>query len=138
MSLVEIKTQPTRRDLAVFGVLLFALAGLAGAALRFRWGHPRAAEVVWGAGAALGLAYGLVPGFRRPLYLAWTFLTWPIGATVSLVLLAAVYYLLLTPIGLGVRALGKDPMRRRFDRTAKTYWTPHPPERDVERYYRQS
>jgi len=32
------------------------------------------------------------------------------------------YFTTVTPIGLLLRALGKDPLRLRFDGTAESYW----------------
>ena len=58
------------------------------------------------------------------MYVGWMDASWPMGWVFSHVLLGVTYYLVITPIGLILRLLGKDPMRRRFDREAKTYWIP--------------
>ena len=39
-------------------------------------------------------------------------------------LLIAVYYLLVTPAGLLSRLVGRDPLARRWDRGARSYWIP--------------
>ena len=52
-------------------------------------------------------------------------------------LLAAVYFGVLTPIGLIMRLAGRDPMERRIDRAAPTYWVARRPVTDVRRYFRQ-
>ncbi|MBW2459320.1 MAG: hypothetical protein JRI68_32810 [Deltaproteobacteria bacterium] len=57
---------------------------------------------------------------------------------VSTVLLLALYYLVFTPIGLLARLFGYDPMGRRFERQARTYWQPSQPREGVARYFRQS
>jgi hypothetical protein len=41
---------------------------------------------------------------------------------VSPVVLAVMFYLLVAPIGLLWRVLGKDPLRLRFDPRAASYW----------------
>ena len=61
----------------------------------------------------------------------------PIGWTVSYLLLAAIFFLVLTPIGLVMRLFGRDPMLRALDRSAKTYWVPHNPGADPRRYFKQ-
>ena len=66
-----------------------------------------------------------------------SYATFPIGLGVSHFILAVVYYLVLTPIGLLLRFSSYDPMGRRFDRSAKTYWTPHETEEGTERYFKQ-
>ena len=50
--------------------------------------------------------------------------TTPIGWLLSNGLLAAAYYLLLTPIGMVLRLAGHDALRSRIDREATTYWQP--------------
>ena len=62
---------------------------------------------------------------------------YPIGWTVSHLALAVVYYLVVTPIGLLMRLFGRDPMRRKFDPSATTYWQPHESPDEPERYFRQ-
>jgi hypothetical protein len=37
-------------------------------------------------------------------------------------ILGVFFYLVLTPSGLVMRLLGKDPLRRRIERSAKSYW----------------
>ena len=83
-------------------------------------------------------ALGLVsPGLLRIVYLGMIYATLPIGIVVSYVILAATYYLVLTPIGLVLRLCGYDPMQRRFDREAKTYWVPREEEAKMDHVFRQ-
>jgi hypothetical protein len=51
--------------------------------------------------------------------------------------MALVFYGLFTPMGLLFRLIGRDPLNRRFDPTAQTYWTPHQTVTDGRRYFRQ-
>jgi hypothetical protein len=41
-----------------------------------------------------------------------------------------------TPIAIALRLLGRDPLARRFDRTAPTYWVARRPTTDRTRYFR--
>lgn len=88
-------------------------------------------------GAGLGLVLWCVPQIARPFYLVWYFVACSIGIVISNLLIAAFFYLLITPIGLVMRALGRDPLQKRFDRSHTTYW--HDVEKvvDGERYFRQ-
>jgi len=78
-----------------------------------------------------------VPSLRRPMFVGWMYAAYPLGFIVSHVLLGLVYFGVVTPIGLLLRAVGHDPMTRRFDRSAKTYWIAREQTRDVRRYFRQ-
>ncbi len=62
----------------------------------------------------------------------------PIGFVVSFILLAAFYFLLLTPVALVFRLIGRDALGRRFDAVAPSYWVPHKPSEDMRRYFHQS
>jgi hypothetical protein len=82
----------------------------------------------------VGLAW---PAAIRPLFVGWIVAAYPIGWTVSHVLLSAIFFLVLTPIGLILRATGTDPMHRSFDPDARTYWSKREPVREAARYFRQ-
>ncbi len=138
MALVEIKKNPSRRELRQFaGLWLPAfLIGL-GVVAWHRWGSG---EAVLGLAitALLSAALGLIkPEFSRKLYLGWMYAAYPIGWTVSFLVLAIIYFLILTPIGLILRGLGRQPLSLKFDRRATSYWTPRPQSPKMERYFRQ-
>ncbi len=52
----------------------------------------------------------------------WTQLGLLLGMVVSPIALGIVFYLTVMPIGLILRALGKDPLRIKVDRGAASYW----------------
>jgi hypothetical protein len=88
-------------------------------------------------GAALGAVLWLLPQIARPVYVVWYFLACCSGIVVSNTLLAAFYYLVLTPTGLIMRLLGRDPMARRFDPRLPSYWVETEKPIAPERYFRQ-
>lgn len=136
MALLDINWNPKPRELRQFAVLWLVVFGLIGAYSLWGRGSLPAAAAFWVVAAA-GLVGYLRPGFLRPVYILWMALAWPIGWTISHLLLLSVYYLVLTPIGLLMRLFGNDPLQRRFDPSAKTYWTPHDPGADEARYFKQ-
>ena len=105
-----------------FGVLVGGVFALAAAWLGWRSGG--AAWTLALGGAALGLvALGLAaPRVLRGPYRAWMALGVVLGAVTSRVLLTAVFALVVTPIGLALRALGRTPLALRPDPAAETYW----------------
>lgn len=90
---------------------------------------------VWG--SILGAVLFVLPQIAKPFYLAWFFLACCIGIVVSNLLFAAFYYLLITPIGLAMRAFGRDPLQKRFDRRRASYWRDAEKVVDPQRYFRQ-
>lgn len=137
MALVEINWHPPRQHLRVFAGLLLLFGAAVGGLLYFKYEQTMAGGVLLIVTAALGLIGFVWPYAIRPVYVVWMALAFPIGWVVSHVMLATVYYLVITPIGLVMRLGGRDPMQRRFDRTAATYWTRRISTRDLRRYFRQ-
>jgi hypothetical protein len=139
MSLIEINWHPDARQLRIFGVGALAASVVVAAVLTFVWGAP----VIWAlivpaVGVGIFLCSLISLRAARAVYLALTVATMPIGVVVSFVLLGAFYFLLLTPVGLFFRLIGRDSLRLRFDRKARTYWVPHKAPASVERYFHQS
>ena len=58
---------------------------------------------------------------RRPLYAAWMRFAAALGRFNNGVVLGAVFFLLITPVGWLRRRLGGDPLARRFDPAARSY-----------------
>jgi hypothetical protein len=136
--LTEIQWHPTIRELRVFGIggLLASIA--AALVLHFVWG----AAVLWtvavlATGTALCLCSLVSTRLTRLLYIGLTLVTMPIGFVVSFVLLAVFYFLLLTPVALVFRLIGRDVLCRRFDAAAESYWVPHKANEDMARYFHQ-
>jgi hypothetical protein len=115
-------------------------AGLgAVAAARLGLGVPGpwvAGALALAAGVA-ALAVWLAPAWGARLWVGWMRAAEPMGWVVSHVVLAIVYYGVLTPVGLVMRLAGRDPMQRRFDKRAASYWVERKDHGDPGRYFRQ-
>lgn len=79
---------------------------------------------LWAVG--LSLAFGVisfaVPFVLAPLNRVWTKLGLLMHSIVGPVALGIVYFGVVTPTGLLMRLLGKDPLRLRIDKAATSYW----------------
>jgi hypothetical protein len=91
--------------------------------------------------AALAVILGSL-GLSRPqslrfIYVGWMVLAFPVGWTVSQVMLALMFFGLFTPFGLVFRLIGRDPLQRtrRLDR--QSYWEAKPIPTDLKRYFKQ-
>jgi hypothetical protein len=134
----DIPRNPDARTLRQFGVLgLFVFGSLA--AWRFA-AHGGASPVVvaFGVAAVVLGAFGLLaPRLLRPVFVGWLMLAFPIGWTISNLVLALMYYGMITPLGLVFRLLRRDALALRPPRDASSYWQPKPMPVDVRRYFRQ-
>ena len=95
------------------------------------------------AGAFVSLAawsgfFSLVwPKANLPVYLGLTILAYPIGFVLSHVIMGTLFFLMITPLGIVLKLIGKDPLHRSFDPEAETYWLDSRPPRSKESYFKQ-
>jgi len=95
-------------------------------------------------GAVLGLLaitvgpIGLLwPALIRPIFLGWMALAFPIGWTISRVVLSLVFFGLFTPLAMLFRLQGRDELALRKSPDAVTYWRSKPLAADKTQYLRQ-
>ena len=148
MSLVAVNWKPTQRQLRQFGWICLVVFAALGMLIYARHSVFRIhldvstarvlAVVLVGFGLMCAFAAIVAPGILRPLYIALTLITLPIGYVVSFVILAIMFYGVITPIGLFMRLIGRDTMQRKLQPELATYWEPRQPVSDTQRYFRQS
>ncbi|MGH9197420.1 MAG: SxtJ family membrane protein [Acidimicrobiia bacterium] len=112
-----------RRDtkqLRSFGLMVGGIFGAIGLwPMVVRGGNPR----LW----ALALAVALVlpalvlPRSLGPVYRAWMALGTALNWINARIILGAIFYVLITPMGVALRLWGRDQMGRRFPTTTDTY-----------------
>lgn len=58
----------------------------------------------------------------KPIYVGLMVIALPIGLVISFVLMGLIYYGMVTPLGLVFRLFGRDPLNKKPDPAAKSYW----------------
>ena len=136
MAMIKIVDNPSRRELRQFASIWFPVFWLIVAGLLFVGDAPRASF----AAAAVGLLVGAIgvarPRFIHPIYLVWMYAAYPIGFVMSHLILGAIFYVVLTPVGLVMKLVGYDPLRRQL-RTSTSYWVPCERVAGTKQYFRQ-
>ncbi len=138
MSLVEIDWNPKSKQLQSFGkialvasavisLLLYLLKGVA-----IQW-----VLIIFAFGFIIFIISMISLKLTKMIYLGMILVTLPIGFVVSFILLAAFYFLLLAPLGLFFRLIGRDPLCRKFDPNAKSYWLSRQQPKGLEQYFHQ-
>jgi hypothetical protein len=144
--MIQIDWSPDRRTLRHFGFIAVVGFGFVAAiawyeVLIFAFGLGEARVVVSGVFAALAALSGLLslvyPPANLPIYWLISALTYPIGFVLSYVIMGTLFYLIIAPIGLLLRLLGNDPMERRIDPDAETYWVDAAAARPRVSYFKQ-
>ncbi|MCH2126817.1 MAG: SxtJ family membrane protein [Pirellulaceae bacterium] len=137
MAIVEINLDPTRQQLRMFGWLLLPFGALVGLIVFWQSANATLASGIAGVIAATGLVGLVLRPFLLWVYRIWLMVTYPIGWVMSHLMVAIVFYLLISPIGIVMRFAGRDELRRSFDDECESYWTPREEPEDNERYFRQ-
>ena len=115
-----IKPPPAKQLRQFAGLFLIVFLGLA--AWRWHSGQRGAITIAMGAIAiVVGVVGLIVPAAVRPIYTGWMVAAFPIGWTVSRIILGTVFYLVITPLAWIFGLTGRDVLSRRR-RTATTYW----------------
>lgn len=136
MPLLRINTRPSRNQLILFGAAWLVFFGIWGFVASAK-GSPALARGFWVLAGMVPLAELVIPGLLRLIFVGLSYATYPIGFVASHVVLAIVYYLVFTPIGLIMRSFRYDPLSRRFDAKAPSYWKEHANPRPIASYFRQ-
>ncbi len=145
--MIKINLKPDRRVLEQFAwIALFAFPLLGGFFTRgdarffqlwlWNWSHP-AVLVLAAVGAVQRLA--LLAGIKHlslGLYVVMTLVAFPIGFVVSHLMMLVIYYLVITPIALVFRVMGRDVLGRRLEPQRASYWTERSKPRDAASYFK--
>jgi hypothetical protein len=133
----DIQFDPPRKVLRQFaGLWLLFFGGLA------LW------EILWrerlGFGGVLAVLavtigpLGLIrPEWIRFIYVGWMVAAFPVGWTMSQIILLTLFFGLFTPIGLTFRLLGRDTLHRTRRATLNSYWEAKSAPTDLRRYFKQ-
>ncbi len=111
MAILKIDWRPEIAVLRRFGSTFLLSAAVFVVVLWFMTGNG---QLTWAVGATLGVAGGLMvlaPSFGgRYAYLLLMAPAFVIGSVVSRLLVGVLYYCVVTPIGLVMRLMGRDPL----------------------------
>ena len=133
----DIPLRPTAKALRQFAAAWLLVFLAIGARQYLAYGHH-----LWGfILMALAVTIGLL-GLIRPVAVHWIFVAWmavafPIGWFVSQLLLAVLFYGVITPVALLFRLRGRDLLGRKRSPQRSTYWLPKQTPQDARTYFHQ-
>lgn len=134
--LVSIDRQPQRATLRSFGLALALLCSARGA-----WSWTNNAYTTAMVAGSLAFAFASVAVLRpnilhRP-YVLLGVLSFPLRWSLSYLVLAVVYFAVITPVACGVRIARRLRARDARDETPHSHWRHSPPRGDKPSYFRQ-
>ncbi len=133
---MKLKLKENPREWQKFGVVMAVLLGTISLVLRLQHRIGQSTLIL----ALCGLSFGLLLCLMRP---AWFRSFYRVGMTVSYyvgqgmgkVLLAMVFLLVVTPLGLALRLAGKDLLNLKRKTGVMTYWRPAKPAASLEQQF---
>jgi hypothetical protein len=125
----------SQKTLRNFGLLFCAVFGFWAGALFWKG----SLNALWPAAVSVGfLLAGLFsPSALRRLFLLWMSLAAVMGWFMTRLILLTAFTILIAPLGLLLRLMGKDLLNEKHDRDAATYWKKHEPVGDRGQYRKQ-
>jgi uncharacterized protein YjeT (DUF2065 family) len=126
------------RQLRYFGASLVALIAIFSMLAYWKWEQTWIAVALAVFAVILGLFYYLIPSTQRKIYNRFRTIVSPIQIVVTAILLAVVYYGVLTPIGLLIRVAGISVRSSPNDSSSTqsgTYWANRPDTPPPSRYF---
>jgi uncharacterized BrkB/YihY/UPF0761 family membrane protein len=108
------------QDLRKFGLMIGGV--FLGLGLLFYFRHKPWWPWFIGPGVPLVALGAILPRSLKWVYVAWMTLAMVLGAIVSTVVLTLLFFLVVTPIGLLARAVGKDFLSQKLQPHADSYW----------------
>jgi Saxitoxin biosynthesis operon protein SxtJ len=104
-----------------------AVCAVLGAYTYLRQGATSAVAFWLLVSAALAAAAAWQPTWLRPLARAWMALGTMLGRIISPLVLAVIFYLVITPVALVGRLFGRDELRLRRSKQVDSYWIERDP-----------
>lgn len=108
-----------------FGVVFCVVFAIIGLFPLIRGASPHG-WALWVSGA-FALAAAIRPAVLAPLNRIWTRLGLLMHKVFNPIVMGVMFFVAVLPTGLVMRALGRDLLRQRLDRDAKTYWIEREP-----------
>ena len=117
---MEKRKTKTKKELRKFGIVMSVPLAIIGGILFWK-GKPSGGYFL--ALAAFFLICGLLlPGILVPIERAWMKFAEIISAVMTRVILILTFYLVITPVGLLLRLMGKDLLQMKFEQDRGSYW----------------
>jgi hypothetical protein len=132
----DVVARPSEKVLRQFALLCLVVFGVLGAAGLWRRGGVTTGVAIAMAGFAVGLVGVVRPAAIRWIYSGWMIAVFPIGWTISRLMLAALFYLVFTPVAIVFRIIRRDVLRLRRPE-ASSLWMPKPGATSADQYFRQ-
>jgi hypothetical protein len=138
MALISLNLKPSDKQLREFGEISLCMLNVIGLLLLWKAGLPvKAFVILCLCGTVIFLLSRISVKLVRPVYIGLIALTFPIGWVISHTVMALFYFGIIGGIGLVFKLIRRDPLQRRYDPQAASYWIPYSRKADLKHYFHQ-
>jgi sterol desaturase/sphingolipid hydroxylase (fatty acid hydroxylase superfamily) len=132
----EVTARPSSSTLRQFaGLCLIVFGALAGLRV-WRGDTGTVTRAIAAAGGIIGVLGMIKPEAVRYVYTGWMIAAFPIGWTISRIIVTALFYLVFTPFAIVFKLSGRDALHLRRHQV-RSYWTASERVERIENYYGQ-
>jgi hypothetical protein len=144
--MIELDFNPDDRTLRQFGFIALVGFGFVAAIAWFEVlvfafglgdGRPWVAGIFAGLALLTALLSVVYPKGNRFIYVGLAVITYPIGFVLSYVIMGLLFFGIIAPTSMALRIVGHDPLHRRYDPEASSYWSACRPAREKSAYFKQ-
>ncbi len=135
--MIDLNLNPSKKELRQFAIFQLLFCLLVSGWLVYKYQFQIAAIAISLVSVIILIVGRVKPKLIRFIFVLLMVITFPIGWVVSHVIIFAVYYLLITPIGIIMKLVGYDPLHRKIDKNKGSYWIKRPENKNSDRYFRQ-
>jgi hypothetical protein len=134
----HVNWNPVKRDLRLFGLSLTGMMTVLTVISYFLKKEFGALSTTTATLGIILLFSALIcPGCLRWVFRIWMAITMPIAYALQMIALVLAYYVVICPVGLLFRIIGRDRLNRTFDSATSSYWSKHKMPDTLRRYFRQ-
>ena len=123
-----------KKQLRQFGLMVGGVLILIGLWTLYQGKHEPARLILWSIGGLLIITGSIVPTLLRPAYWLWMKLAHLLGWVNTRLLLGIIFFVIITPMAIVMKVLGRDALNRKINKDADSYWIPRPPIESVKEH----
>jgi hypothetical protein len=138
MALVSLNLKPDKKQLQDFGKISLVMLAALGMLLNLLYGLPLIGVTAFClSGLAMYISSRISTDIIKPIYVVFVVVTFPIGWVISHLLMGIFYFGIITPVALFFKIIKRDPLCRKADKDAGSYWIKCKNNRSTKDYFNQ-
>ena len=138
MALVSLNLKPDKKQLRDFGKISLVMLPAIGLLLNLLDKLPLSGLIIFClSGLAMYISSRISTDIIKPIYVVFVVVTFPIGWVISHLVMGIFYFGIITPVAVFFKIIKRDPLCRKADKNASSYWIKCKNNRSTKDYFNQ-